>query len=50
MSEREAVLIVLWALLSMIVIGAVLPHLFPGLVRFVNRTILKEGQTEDHSH
>lgn len=50
MSEREAVVIVLWALFSMIVVGALLPHVLPGLVRFVNRTILKEGNSGDHSH
>jgi len=50
MSEREAVVIVFWALFIMIVVGALLPHLLPGLVRFVNRTILKEGNTDNHSH
>lgn len=50
MSEREAVLIVLWALFSMIVVGALLPHLLPGLVGFVNRTVLKEDSTGDHRH
>lgn len=42
MSEREAVLIVLWALLAMIIVGALLPAVWPGLIRFVNRAILKE--------
>jgi hypothetical protein len=42
MGERQAVLIVLWALAVMIVVGAVLPAVAPGLVRFVNRTILRD--------
>jgi hypothetical protein len=50
MSEREALLVVLGGLAAMIVIGAVLPMLLPGLVRFVNRAILKEGETGDQHH
>jgi hypothetical protein len=48
MSEREAVLIVFWALLIMTVVGALLPTLLPGLVRFVNRVILKEDGAGGH--
>ncbi len=50
MSERQAVLIILWALGAMVVIGALLPVLAPGLVQFVNRTILKEGDAGGHGH
>ncbi|MGQ0571144.1 MAG: hypothetical protein ACT4P5_16705 [Armatimonadota bacterium] len=45
MSERQAVLIVLGALGAMIIVGALLPTLWPGLIRFVNRTVLKEQDT-----
>lgn len=42
MSEREALVIVVWALLGMTIVGALLPAAFPGLVRYVDRTVLKE--------
>lgn len=48
MPERQAVLVVLWALGAMIVIGALLPAVWPGLIRFVDRTILKEESTGGH--
>jgi len=48
MSERQAVLLVLWALGTMIIIGALLPTLLPGLIRFVDRTILKESNSRGH--
>jgi hypothetical protein len=48
MVERQAVLIVLWALAVMIVVGAILPVVAPGLIRFVNRTVLKENAAGDH--
>ncbi|MDQ7857341.1 MAG: hypothetical protein QN174_07015 [Armatimonadota bacterium] len=49
MVERQAVLIVLWALAVMIVVGAVLPAVAPGLIRFVNRTVLKEDAANHQS-
>jgi hypothetical protein len=48
MTEREAVLIVLWALAAMVIVGAVLPRVAPGLIRFVNRVILQEGEGRSH--
>ncbi|MDR7520883.1 MAG: hypothetical protein QN168_00315 [Armatimonadota bacterium] len=48
MSERQAVLLVLWALGTMIIIGALLPALLPGLIRFVDRAILKEPDSGGH--
>jgi hypothetical protein len=50
MDERQAVYVVLWALGVMIVVGALLPKLLPGLVRYVNRVILKEGDAGGHGH
>jgi hypothetical protein len=50
MDERQAVYVVLWGLGAMVVVGALLPVVLPGLVRFVNRTILKEGNAGDHGH
>ncbi len=48
MTERVALTVVLWALGIMIVIGALLPLVWPGLIRFVNRTVLKEDGAENH--
>ncbi|MDR7417569.1 MAG: hypothetical protein QN178_01510 [Armatimonadota bacterium] len=50
MDERQAVYMVLWALGAMVVVGALLPVLFPGFVRYVNRTILKETDDSAHGH
>jgi hypothetical protein len=50
MTEREAVLIVVWALAAMVIVGALLPRVAPGLVRFVNRVILREGEEGSHGH
>lgn len=48
MTERQAVIVALWALGIMIVVGALLPSVWPGLIRFVNRTVLKENDTGHH--
>lgn len=48
MTERVALTLILWALGIMIVIGALLPLVWPGLIRFVNRTVLKEDDTGNH--
>lgn len=50
MTEREAVLIVLWALGAMVIVGALLPRVAPGLVRFVNRVILQEDEAGPPGH
>jgi len=48
MTERAALTFVLWALGIMIVIGALLPLVWPGLIRFVNRTVLKGNDAGNH--
>lgn len=48
MTERAALTFVLWALGVMIVIGALLPLVWPGLIRFFDRTVLKENDTGNH--
>jgi hypothetical protein len=41
MSEREALLTFAILLGAMIVIGAILPTVAPGLIRLLNRTVLR---------
>lgn len=48
MTERAALIFVLWALGIMIVIGALLPRVWPGLIQFVNRAVLKENDAGNH--
>ncbi len=48
MSEREAVTFVLWSLAAMVAVGAALPRLWPGLVRLVDRAVLKEHVGKRH--
>ncbi len=47
MTERAALYAVLWALGVMVVIGALLPLIWPGLIRFVNRSVLNEDGAAD---
>lgn len=48
MSEREAVTFVLWSLGVMVAVGAILPRVWPGLIRLVDRAVLKEHVTKRH--
>lgn len=48
MTERVALAVVLWALGIMIVVGALLPLVWPGLIRFVNRAVIKEDGAGNH--
>ncbi|MBI3998588.1 MAG: hypothetical protein HY355_06100 [Armatimonadetes bacterium] len=46
MSERDYLGFVLWALAFMIAVGGMLPDVWPGLIRFVDRTFLQEGRAQ----
>ena len=45
MSEREAVVIVFWALFIMIVVGALLPHLLPEYKQMFGREVIEDFAT-----
>jgi hypothetical protein len=47
MSEREAVVLFVILLGAMVVVGAALPVLAPGLIRLLDRTVLKEESGEE---
>jgi len=42
MSERDYLAFFVWFLAFMVAVGGMIPSLWPSLVRFVNRQILKE--------
>ncbi|MDQ7829183.1 MAG: hypothetical protein QN122_12925 [Armatimonadota bacterium] len=48
MSEREAIVLFVILLGAMVVVGAALPVLAPGLIRLLDRTVLKEEPNEEH--
>lgn len=44
MTERDYVGFFLWFLAFMVAVGGMIPSMWPGLVRFVNRRVLKEDE------
>ncbi len=48
MSERDYVGVFVWALAFMITAGGLIRDLWPSLIRFVDRAILKQPDTEGH--
>jgi len=47
MTEREALITFLILLGAMIVVGALLPSIAPGLINLLNRTVLKGEKHEN---
>ncbi len=47
MTERDALVIFIVLLGAMIVIGALLPSIAPGLINLLNRTVLKGEKRQD---
>ncbi len=53
MTERDYVGLVLWAMAFMTAVGGMLPQMWPGLVRFVDRSFLnppRRQQGDDSGH
>ncbi|HEV8338360.1 MAG TPA: hypothetical protein VGR25_01725 [bacterium] len=49
MSERDALIIFAILLGAMLVVGALLPSIAPGLINLLNRTVLK-GEKRPNEH
>lgn len=45
MTERDYLTFFLWFLAFMVAVGAMIPALWPGLVRFVHDRILGDGES-----